>query len=62
MKRRSAHQIVGVGAGLDLALSHGIIERHGGRIRVESEPGHGVTFVIELSLYARPDDFSVRRE
>jgi two-component system NtrC family sensor kinase len=45
---------VGVGTGLGLSLSHGIIERHRGRIRVESEPGHGATFVIELPLDATP--------
>ena len=43
---------VGVGTGLGLSLSHGIIERHGGRIRVESEPGRGATFVIDLPLVA----------
>jgi signal transduction histidine kinase len=45
---------VGVGTGLGLSLSHGIIERHGGRILVESEPGSGATFVIELPLDAAP--------
>jgi signal transduction histidine kinase len=43
---------VGVGTGLGLSLSHGIIERHGGRIHVSSTPGHGTTFVIELPLVA----------
>ncbi|HEY8153996.1 MAG TPA: ATP-binding protein [Myxococcota bacterium] len=43
---------VGVGTGLGLSLSHGIIERHGGRIRVDSEPGRGATFVIDLPLDA----------
>ena len=43
-----------LGTGLGLSLSHGIIERHRGRIRVESEPGHGATFVIDLPLDATP--------
>jgi len=41
---------VGVGTGLGLSLSHGIIERHGGRISVRSQPGQGATFTIELPL------------
>jgi signal transduction histidine kinase len=41
---------VGEGTGLGLSLSHGIIERHGGTIQVESEPGAGATFVIDLPL------------
>jgi two-component system NtrC family sensor kinase len=45
---------VGVGTGLGLSLSHGIIERHGGRIWVESQPGQGATFFIELPLDATP--------
>jgi signal transduction histidine kinase len=43
---------VGVGTGLGLSISHGIIERHGGRISVESSPGRGTTFIIELPLVA----------
>ena len=43
---------VGKGTGLGLSLSHGIIERHGGRIQVVSTPGNGTTFVIELPRVA----------
>jgi len=47
---------VGVGTGLGLSLSHSIIERHGGRIGVDSQPGEGTTFTIELPLDATPPD------
>lgn len=39
------------GVGLGLAVSHGIIERHGGRIEVESREGEGSTFTIYLPSY-----------
>ncbi len=45
---------VGQGTGLGLSLSHGIIERHGGRIQVISAPGEGTSFVIDLPLDATP--------
>ncbi len=43
---------VGKGTGLGLSLSHGIIERHGGRIQIVSRPGKGAIFQIELPLIA----------
>jgi PAS domain S-box-containing protein len=36
------------GTGLGLAVSHSIVERHGGRIEVVSSPGQGTTFVVSL--------------
>ena len=37
------------GVGLGLAVSHGIIERHNGRIEVKSEEGKGSTFTVYLN-------------
>jgi len=36
------------GLGLGLYLCRAIVERHGGRVGVESAPGHGATFWFEL--------------
>jgi len=36
------------GTGLGLSVSHGIIERHGGRIDVRSDVGKGSTFTVHL--------------
>ena len=39
---------VGEGTGLGLSISFGIIEDHGGTIKVDSKPGVGTTFTVEL--------------
>ncbi len=39
---------VGKGTGLGLSTSYGIVESHGGKIRVKSKVGEGTTFTIEL--------------
>ena len=38
------------GTGLGLAVSYGIVQRHGGEITVESSPGRGATFVVSLPI------------
>ncbi|HEX6250437.1 MAG TPA: PAS domain-containing sensor histidine kinase [Gemmatimonadaceae bacterium] len=46
------------GAGLGLAISQGIVDAHGGEIRVESRPGEGSTFTFTLPV-APPGEPSV---
>ncbi len=47
-RANSARSRDGGGSGLGLAICRAILDAHNGRISVESPPGHGATFVIEL--------------
>jgi PAS domain S-box-containing protein len=38
------------GTGLGLYITHDIVKRHGGALRVTSEPGRGTTFTMELPV------------
>jgi CheY-like chemotaxis protein len=37
-------------AGVGLSISRGIVQQHGGRMGIVSEPGHGTTVFVELPL------------
>lgn len=39
------------GTGLGLSLARGIVHGHGGTLRVESQLGHGTTFIVRLPVW-----------
>ena len=47
-QRDPASQHRGAGVGLGLAIARGIVERHGGRVELDSQPGRGARFVLVI--------------
>lgn len=45
---------VGKGTGLGLTVAYAIVQEHGGRIRLASNPGAGASFYVELPLSGTP--------
>jgi PAS domain S-box-containing protein len=50
----------GKGTGLGLSISYSIIEEHGGKLSVQSEPGKGAKFTVELPVVSCEADTEYR--
>jgi signal transduction histidine kinase len=44
------------GTGLGLSVVYGIVEEHGGRVWIESEPGCGTTVLVRLPIAPEPGE------
>jgi two-component system, NtrC family, sensor kinase len=43
---------VGKGTGLGLSIAYDIVEKHGGNIAVQSQPGRGTRFMVSIPVRA----------
>jgi signal transduction histidine kinase/ActR/RegA family two-component response regulator len=46
------------GTGLGLAMVYGIVERHRGTLKIDTEVGHGTTFVISLPKHTSSEEIA----
>jgi signal transduction histidine kinase len=54
-KADSSRQRDGEGSGLGLAIVRHVVEAHGGRVEVVSEPRHGTEFTVDLPAATTPN-------
>ena len=52
---------VGQGTGLGLSICHSIVERHGGKIILDSTVGEGTTFTVEIPIHQKTEELERRK-